>query len=954
MFASFVVAMDELWGSRLIRSDDHGTKYSVDMARCGFTDAMMPQWCKWFKVSFPSKRQGRDNRVVVVVDFSNNQLTELGASYLCSALAMLFDPSMVIQLELHHNDIGGNGQFMADYIESCSGRLWRLGLTHNKFSASAVGRIITMVVELKISGTHAYPMDVNGCSTPMWLRIHDNQYDSKDLEYHLRSNFARIERPFESTMCVQLWGGSPLSERGCVPRKCGRLSPPPALQVSTLFTHWTSQIPSPLREAKHAEEANWLDFIKPSSEHAHGQFNINMKGKGLTDSDMQRWCKWFIQHQRDLVRKSTKVTIHEVDVSHNHRLTNLGLVTLIKCLVRCKIKVGIIRYTNDRREDASYTIVGTGVVHPRQICPLRTRGCICGGNCHAQVSQDVLERHWSQRVKLVASGSIEMSDEGIDDVSMKVWCLWLKSHYAKMYAPTGDIWLDEADLSNNHLTSVGINDFLTALKDLNIFVETLTLHHNQLKDAEPIVQYLQWSLGSLRRLHLTSNLLDTPEIRSIILAVVNLRWSVSDQTFCYPVEECKPFWLRVEQNPYVSEDLEDELRKAITRIRPPFEKALCVVTHTGHCHPHLCQQITPPPPVHATYLFSHWAKCAVPASGVRVGTQPSSFRSWKAKDLDVNKALHDLRSLLHDGNCQQFFSQNRPIDSSSPLSRAEMTQAETTSTSCRGFVRPTVDSDLGKALLSIASAPALSRKVCFLPDTQFRRADTDSFVTASRLSKGDRLRSPNGAAAVVKRVCMHRSELRTLIRIRITSSAGAVVLTSDHRLPIVMDKVQKPMPAEQVYRSWIAGTDLAITDGENEYKLSEVSLHQEEAEVTEVIFESDDIALVWIRSRRRHRSASVPVYGSAHNQEGSLQEAGFSVRFTFLGVQGQGNPSMSATRSRSAGSRSSPNSSWSVGSEKHGANCKPCRWHMRFLKAGCVGVPCQSGAACNFCHHSSH
>merc|ERR1711933_73582 len=98
--------------------------------------------------------------------------------------------------------------------------------------------------------------------------------------------------------------------------------------------------------------------------------------------------------------------------------------------------------------------------------------------------------------------------------------------------------------------------------------------------------------------------------------------------------------------------------------------------------------------------------------------------------------------------------------------------------------------------------------------------------------------------------------MRSIVRIKAGNSEGALLLTEDHRIPVVLDNKTDVMTAGEVTQHFANGAKLFTYDGECMHKITDASKFEEEQAVVEVSFQEDAVALVWIRPRRPRRCAS--------------------------------------------------------------------------------------------------
>jgi len=150
-----------------------------------------------------------------------------------------------------------------------------------------------------------------------------------------------------------------------------------------------------------------------------------------------------------------------------------------------------------------------------------------------------------------------LSRRNIDDKAIELWCRWARPKLARFPA---NAVITVMDLGYNKVTAQGLQTLLTMLRELEVPVEALSLHHNQLADeaADALAQFLQDSPHTLYELSLTNNQITEPGARTLLEAAVRamqspleLEAGATTTAVRYPaLRDSKkvPLWLRLGYN----------------------------------------------------------------------------------------------------------------------------------------------------------------------------------------------------------------------------------------------------------------------------------------------------------------------------------------------------------------------------------------------------------------------
>jgi len=919
-----------------------GPSLIVDMRCQSLSDRDMTSWCSWFTDYCGTLRLNRVH--FKVVDFSMNRLTSTGVQKLLHTLTSM--SSYVDTLILHHNKIETASE-ISGFLRRSKGRLRQLHLSDNELSTAGVIDIIATAVSITSAGSPCYP--ING-KMPLWLRVEQNRYDSRKLEVQLQEALGE-DRPLHKILCnVVIRPNSTCRSHVC------QKSPAPAVHATHLFTHWQEQTPSHVCQTDKTRRTNWPPLVRDAT----GKFMVKMSGLGLKDNQVSAWCGWF---KRELGQKSAKsalILFKEVDFANNW-LSEVGLTQLLKCLISCNVQMDFIKLRDNACEhgqDVDFTLYnGTLSCRESLQCPARISGCLCGGDCRKLDTQEAFEDHWAQLTdtrfckwqdkRLFV---VRMNDKGIDDVAMGYWCAWFQCQQRKL---THGCSLMEVDFSSNYVTKAGVHQLLTTLTSAPIEVGVLKLHRNEieLEEGGEFMGFLERNRGKLRELHLSGNRLGTRAAGDIVKKVVSLSLRSLGRP-CYPIDGQVPLWLRLENNSYNSEELEDNLRKA---LRETLDSKICIKTHSSECRPWQCFRLSPAPAIHAPYLFRHRERMAEAAQHQ---TAPAASNSLKVRRRDFEKALHQLQSQQQQLKLRVFQPHQRPVANAPERLEEHLAPRPPM---CSGHPRIIKFMNLN-AMASASSKDGAPE--CFLPHTRFLLAGGSKFVTAAELcgNGGASLVGPNDSTVVVLRTSKLKKEKRELAYIHAAHSDGAFVVTADHRLLVEGPAGQTEAEARIVVQEFSRGSHWAtsVYDGSCFHAVKNAFLYDKETEVVQVFIQGDESALMWIRPRHQRSKSAHPAnrhYAIAVKGEhlDPVRDRGVAVSRTFI-TPIEADPAVqSLSRSRSEGSLPNPSSLWSKGTIEHPDHCRICHRHHRFLldqespnKAN--ATPCPHGASCRFCH----
>lgn len=264
------------------------------------------------------------------------------------------------------------------------------------------------------------------------------------------------------------------------------------------------------------------------------------------------------------------------------------------------------------------------------------------------------------------------------------------------------------------------------------------------------------------------------------------------------------------------------------------------------------------------------------------------------------------------------------------------------------------------SLLSWVSAPArYTRRRCFRPSTVFRQRD-GSIIRAAQLPRegGTLLQGPGGRVARVREVQRHAPQEREFVRFQ--TSEGSFEVTAEHRL-LVEGPSGEPVPVEARCLMNVSSQARAVYNGWSFHEVISTEIFQDSAQVIEVCFDEDHVAvLAWLLPRRSVNrpaslkdAAAVACLGRSYSTHDILVRPCWNNRRTFVEHGDSSRESQAPRRSRSLGEAPDPRSHWSVGTIRHGVTdpgrCQICWPHHRFLRNSRLR-PCFDGAACRRCH----
>lgn len=136
-----------------------------------------------------------------------------------------------------------------------------------------------------------------------------------------------------------------------------------------------------------------------------------------------------------------------------------------------------------------------------------------------------------------------MGSKDFAGAQVERWCVWFDKHLSRL-STRQEVLIRELNFSSNRLTSAGLRIILELLKKHNCFVGVLNNYQNHIECGGAIVDFLQWSEGQIRELHLSDNRLDTKAVHDIIVAAAAA--VDSRENACYPRSGTIPLWLRME------------------------------------------------------------------------------------------------------------------------------------------------------------------------------------------------------------------------------------------------------------------------------------------------------------------------------------------------------------------------------------------------------------------------
>lgn len=149
---------------------------------------------------------------------------------------------------------------------------------------------------------------------------------------------------------------------------------------------------------------------------------------------------------------------------------------------------------------------------------------------------------------------ILLSSREMDDQCLTHWCQWAHPRLERL---PPDSVVRFVDLSRNKITASGLKRLLQTLKDADLPVIGLKLHHNYLNDvaAYELAQYIQYSSYTVCELHLSHNQISELGLKSLLESAVKALQSpheLNDKGHVrYPCERQGrkvPLWIRLHEN----------------------------------------------------------------------------------------------------------------------------------------------------------------------------------------------------------------------------------------------------------------------------------------------------------------------------------------------------------------------------------------------------------------------
>ena len=149
---------------------------------------------------------------------------------------------------------------------------------------------------------------------------------------------------------------------------------------------------------------------------------------------------------------------------------------------------------------------------------------------------------------------ILLSSREMDDQSLTHWCQWAQPRFERL---PRDSVIRFVDLSRNKITASGLKRLLQTLKDADLPVNGLKLHHNCLNDvaAHELAQYIQHSSYTVCELHLSHNQISELGLKSLLESAVKALQSpheLNDKGHVrYPCERQGrkvPLWIQLHEN----------------------------------------------------------------------------------------------------------------------------------------------------------------------------------------------------------------------------------------------------------------------------------------------------------------------------------------------------------------------------------------------------------------------
>lgn len=264
---------------------------------------------------------------------------------------------------------------------------------------------------------------------------------------------------------------------------------------------------------------------------------------------------------------------------------------------------------------------------------------------------------WVQICRSWDPCKVNMASQKMRDADVDGWCGWFARDYLPAVAPRPR-FLTEFDFSNNFISDAGMQILLRTLIREGIRVRTLKAFGNKLASEVVFVEYVNWSVGALRALHLSDNLFRADAVSKLYVAVVKL---TDDQgSSCYPTAGKSPFWLRIgggSRPSYDSKAVETSLREGLSSIGRSLAKDVHVTDDTDRdtCNTRICCRTSPTPAVHAPYLFPHWKK-QVPCSLKQVNESGSISLPPIVTETSQGHCLDMSRRAIRDEDLPQYFN----------------------------------------------------------------------------------------------------------------------------------------------------------------------------------------------------------------------------------------------------------------------------------------------------------
>mmetsp|Transcript_6285 Transcript_6285/g.15619 ORF Transcript_6285/g.15619 Transcript_6285/m.15619 type:complete len:494 (+) Transcript_6285:61-1542(+) len=216
---------DESAWAHAIKSRGVAHGFEIWMERQGINDEKMRKWCEWFDRRCESLTYGRRGLMARQLNFSHNEVSEIGVRFLLDVL--MRREVRVKVLKLYQNRIA-DGTDLAELVRWSKGQLVELHLSHNRLNTDAACQIVTAAVAaVDTRGVPCYPQ---GGIVPLWLRLELNCVEFTALEAQLKPALKELGRPPEESVChvdskATCW---------CRPKCCVRLASPPAVHVTYL------------------------------------------------------------------------------------------------------------------------------------------------------------------------------------------------------------------------------------------------------------------------------------------------------------------------------------------------------------------------------------------------------------------------------------------------------------------------------------------------------------------------------------------------------------------------------------------------------------------------------------------------------------------------------------------------------------------------------------------------